>query len=70
MTKNYTTDCFTKENDGTHFKGLIWLSDFDTDYPNRRNIAKRIAMDCGVDQLCQKNSKARDRKQKHRKGKQ
>lgn len=69
MTKNYTTDCFTKENDGTHFKGLIWTSDFDTDYPNRHNIARRIAMDCRVDQLCQKNSKARDRKQKkHKKG--
>lgn len=67
MTKNYTTDCFTKgNNDGTHFKGLIWPSDFDTGYPHRRNIAKRIEMDYETDQLCKKNSKARDRKQKRR----
>ncbi|MCI9077349.1 MAG: hypothetical protein HFH68_00300 [Lachnospiraceae bacterium] len=70
MTKNYITDCFTRDNDGTHFKGLIWSSDFDTGYPQRRNIARRIAMDYETDQLCKKNSKARDRKQKQRKGKQ
>jgi len=70
MAKNYITDCFTKENDGTHFKGIIWASDFYTDYSDKRNIASRIAQDYMFDKSCHRKSKARERRQKHKKGKQ
>lgn len=50
------------------FGGLIYLSDFDSEYRSKKNargsiIASRIAQDKRFDAQCQRNIEARTRKQ-------
>ncbi len=48
MKKNtYKTDC-------TRYGGRLYVSDFDTSYPNGR-IAERIVIDSKFDEQCRKN---------------
>ena len=52
-TKTYKTNC-------TQFGGIIYLSDFNTDYRGKDNtngsaIANRIAQDKKFDEQCRKN---------------
>lgn len=51
-TKNYETD-YTK------FGGIIYFSDYDTNYTNG-NIAQRIISDWNFDKQCRKNIEARE----------
>lgn len=50
----------TTQNHNT-YGGLIFLSDYCTDYEGTRNIASRIASDLRFDQQCKKNAENRDR---------
>lgn len=55
----YTESCY--------FKGLIYESDFNTEYNGTRNIASRIAADWTFDKQCRKNEKSRAMKKKKEK---
>lgn len=48
------------DNPNSHFGGIIYASDFDTNHPGSRNIAKRIASDQRFDVQCRRNEEARD----------
>lgn len=48
------------ENRNT-YGGLIFASDFCTDYEGTKNIAERIAADRQFDKQCKKNAEARKR---------
>lgn len=59
MTENFNKTGFYKV-DHTKFGGIIYLSDFNTDYKGKNNtngsaIAKRIANDERFDAQCNKN---------------
>ena len=61
MTGNYKTERFDKEH--RHFGGLIYQSDFNTDYRGKDNtngstIAKRIASDMRWEQNNRQKEKA------------
>lgn len=66
-----TNDFYRTENfniNNSSFGGIIYPLDYETDRYNGRNIASRIASDWKFDEWCKKNSKARDEKQKIKKG--
>lgn len=60
MTK--TTNYMTKHNTHNTFSGVLYASDFCTDYEGTRNIADRIARDWAFDKQCMKNLECRDRR--------
>lgn len=66
-TRNYYT---TPSNyaDHTRFGGIIYASDFCTEYEETRNIASRIASDWKFDERCRENALNRDRVKKLQKG--
>ncbi len=68
MTVNYTTNNFTNIDNSQYFKGVIYLSDFDTTHAGSRNMATRIAKDWRFDQFCYLNSEARKRQEDYKKG--
>ena len=47
----------TKHNTHNTFSGLLYASDFCTDYEGTRNIADRIASDWKFDKWCMKKAK-------------
>ncbi len=51
-----------KEETQNTFGGIIYSSDFDTEYRKTHNIASRIVSDWRFDEMCQKNSLARDKR--------
>ena len=63
LTKNYYTSTNT---DHTKFGGLIFYSDFNTDYRKEKqeesSIARRIMDDWKFDEKCRKNIESRNRK--------
>lgn len=61
----YRTETFDKEH--THFGGIIYPYDFETEYYNGRNIANRIASDWRFDAQCKKNEIARENQRKDKK---
>lgn len=58
-TRNRLTDY---DNSHSRYSGLIYLSDFNTDYSETHNIASRIAADWRFDRQCQKNEEVRERR--------
>ncbi len=48
------------ENPNSHFRGVIYASDFDTTRCGSRNIAKRIESDLKFDEQCKRNEEARN----------
>lgn len=56
MTETYYRNNITDE---THFGGLIYLSDFDTERPGTHNIASRIASDIKFEERCKKSAELR-----------
>ena len=52
-----------QRNYNSHFGGIIYPSDFNTDYPSGHNIANRIANDLRFDLQCRKNEELRNQKQ-------
>jgi len=70
MTNFYRTERF--KVDHATFGGLIFLSDFETDYrsnnhQNGSSIAQRIVSDLKFDEQCRKNIKNRERIKKYAK---
>lgn len=70
MTENYYTT--GNYNDHTTFGGLIYPSDFETDYRGKDNtkgstIAQRIVSDWNFDKKCRKNVENRDRQKNFKK---
>lgn len=68
MTKNY----YKTENHNT-FGGIIFASDFNTDYrgkdsQNGSSIASRILSDWKFDEDCKKNTENRDKNKNYKKG--
>lgn len=66
MTKTNLNSMEYHATDHSKFSGLIYQTDFDTEYNREKNIASRIAADWRFDEQCRKDSKLRD-KQKKRK---
>ena len=50
------------DNYNSHFGGVLYQTDFDTSYPETRNIASRIATDQRFDIFCMKNEEARNKR--------
>ncbi len=68
MTEIYTTSKFNV--DRSSFGGIIYLSDFETDYRGKDNnkgssIASRISSDLKFDEQCRKNIENRERNKKY-----
>lgn len=59
MIESYYRNNITDE---THFGGLIYLSDFDTERPGTHNIASRIASDIKFEERCKKCAEIRKAK--------
>ncbi len=67
------TDFYTTENysvDHSTFGGIIYQSDFETDYRGKDNnngssIAQRIVSDFTFDEQCRKNTENRERNKKY-----
>lgn len=55
------------DNPDSHFGGIIYASDFNTNYADRKNIANRIVSDWNFDRQCQKNEEARNKRMKESK---
>ncbi len=64
MTSKNTNNFY--DNPNSHFGGIIRLSDFCTNHPCNRDIARRIASDHNFDEQCRRNEEARDRRRKER----
>lgn len=60
-----TTNNFTTWNHNT-YGGVIFSSDYCTDYEGTRNIASRIASDLRFDKQCKKNAENRDRERNNK----
>lgn len=66
ITDTYTTD-YSNYNNSSTFHGLVFNSDFCTDYPRHSKSlswADRIASDIRFNEQCKKSSEDRDRKRK------
>lgn len=63
MAKRKTTDL----NNHNTFSGLIFASDFYTDYDGTRSVAGRIASDLRFDEQCRRNELMRERMRKNAK---
>lgn len=66
-TRNYYTTS-SNYTDHSIFGGIIYASDFCTDYEGTRNIASRIVSDWIFDEQCRKNALNRDKIKKLQKG--
>lgn len=76
MTERKTTYCYkhktpilSREETHKTFGGLIYESDFETDYGGknykRSQVASRIVTDRNFDKQCKTNTKIRERQKKH-----
>lgn len=68
MTENYTTRNYNVDH--STFGGIIYQSDFETDYRGKDNnngssIAQRIISDFLFDERCRKNIENRERNKKY-----
>lgn len=54
------------ENPNSHFGGIIYAEDFNTNHIGSRNIAKRIASDLAFDRQCRKNEEERNKNMRWR----
>ncbi len=68
MTRIYTTENYNVDH--STFGGIIYQSDFETNYRGKDNnkgssIASRIASDLRFDQQCKKNIENRERNKKY-----
>ncbi len=68
MADFYRTEIYDKQH--IHFGGIIYQSDFETDYRGKDNnngsfIAQRIVSDLKFDEQCRKNIENRERNKKY-----
>lgn len=73
MTEIYTTEKYNVDH--STFGGIIYQSDFETDYRGKDNnngssIAQRIVSDLKFDEQCRKNIENRERDRKYQASKQ
>lgn len=52
------------DNPNSHFGGIIRFSDYDTNHPGSRDIAKRIVSDWSFDEHCRRNEETRNKRMK------